>query len=187
MKFVAQLAVPNKEPVIFGAFRDPVIDNPFVNLPKPDTSKLADGTTVPIPILPILFIAIYPPSDIPLFRYLPNFATLFALSNLNPEKAQFPNKSFVPAKMYLSVELVLCATIDPCTESNSRAFVKGAVVPMPTNPLELIVILTEPFVSIARLWLSLVPNKAVVLNELPPCTKKLLIKEEVGTNDAVIA
>ena len=51
--FNAQLAVPNKDPVIIGAFRDPVTVNPLVYLPEPDTSKLAHGLGWLIPILPL--------------------------------------------------------------------------------------------------------------------------------------
>jgi len=49
------------------------------------------------------------------------------------------------------------------------------------------VILTEPLVSSAKFWASLVPNNAVAPNELPPCAKKLPTKDAVGTKDAVAA
>ena len=44
--------MPNSEPVIDGATRDPVTVNPFLKFPDPDTSNPYTGLTTLIPILP---------------------------------------------------------------------------------------------------------------------------------------
>ena len=46
---VAQLAVPNNEPVILGAISELVTSKPLLNLPEPLTSKPASGLEVPMP------------------------------------------------------------------------------------------------------------------------------------------
>jgi hypothetical protein len=47
--FSAQLAVPNREPVIEGASREPVTCRPLVKRPDPLTSKLKEAVRVLIP------------------------------------------------------------------------------------------------------------------------------------------
>ncbi len=160
--FCAQLAVPNREPVILGAFNDPVTVKVFCILVLPDTSNLKPESvyvppvwikTLPLSQIRIVFVGellvkvipLVPPLDLNVCKLLT--VEVKIVSRGAPDVAI----NLLAAPKIISPDcMVRLVAILALPFTSKLKLALGIVVLIPIAPLLLINILTEPLVSKAR-------------------------------------